>query len=64
MTAAKEAGASATALSGAGPSIIAFSSKRDPAIGEAMKHAFEERGLQARIFQLKMSHHGAEVHIR
>ena len=64
MTAAKEAGASATALSGAGPGIIAFSSRRDPAIGEAMKHAFEERGLQARIFQLKMSHHGAEVKIR
>jgi len=64
MTAAKEAGASAAALSGAGPGIIAFSSRRDPAIGEAMKHAFEERGLQARIFQLKMSHHGAEVKIR
>src|SRR5689334_19473615 len=64
MDAAKGAGASAAALSGAGPSIIAFSSKRDPAIGEAMKHAFEERGLQARIFQLKMSNHGAEVQIR
>ena len=64
MTAAKEASASAAALSGAGPGIIAFSSRRDPAIGEAMKHAFEERGLQARIFQLKMSHHGAEVKIR
>lgn len=64
LNAAKEAGASAAALSGAGPGIIAFSSKRDPAIGEAMKQAFEERGLQARIFQLKMSNHGAEVKIR
>ncbi len=64
MDAAKGVGTSAAALSGAGPSIIAFSSKRDPTIGEAMKHAFEERGVSARIFQLKMSNHGAEVQIR
>ena len=64
MTAAKAAGASAAALSGAGPSVIAFSSIQDSAIGEAMKHAFEERGLQARIFPLKMSNHGAEIQIR
>jgi homoserine kinase len=63
MAAAKRAGAPAVALSGAGPSLIAFSSKQDPAIGEAMQHAFQEAGLQARIFQLKMSNHGAEVHI-
>jgi homoserine kinase len=64
MDAAKGAGASAVALSGAGPSLIAFSSKPDPAVGEAMKRAFEAAGLQARVFQLKMSDHGAEVHIR
>ena len=64
MDAAKAAGAAAAALSGAGPSVIAFSSKQDSAIGEAMKHAFEERGLQARIFPLKMSNHGAEIQIR
>lgn len=64
MDAAKGTGASAAALSGAGPSVIAFSAKRDPAIGEAMKHAFEERGVSARIFQLQMSNHGAEVQIR
>lgn len=63
MNAAKQAGASAAALSGAGPSVIAFSSKRDSVIGEEMKHAFEEAGLQARIFQLRMSNYGAEVHI-
>lgn len=63
MEAAKAAGAAAVALSGAGPSLIAFSAKRDPAIGEAMKRVFEGAGLQARIFQLKMSDHGAEVHI-
>jgi homoserine kinase len=64
MDAAKAAGASAVALSGAGPSLIAFSSKPDPAVGEAMKRAFEAAGLPARIFQLKMSDHGAEVHIQ
>ncbi|HSK88960.1 MAG TPA: homoserine kinase [Anaerolineales bacterium] len=64
MDAAKGAGASAVALSGAGPSLIAFSSKPDPAVGEAMKRAFEAAGLQARVYQLKMSDHGAEVHIR
>ena len=63
MDAGKEAGAAAVALSGAGPSLIAFSSKQDPAIGEAMTRAFEQSGLQSRIFQLKMSNYGAEVHI-
>jgi homoserine kinase len=64
MDAAKEAGASAAVISGAGPGIIAFSSKRDPAIGEAMTHAFEGAGYTARTFQLKMSPHGAEAQIR
>ena len=63
MEAAKGAGAVAVALSGAGPSLIAFSAERDPAIGEAMRRAFEQAGLQARTFQLRMSNHGAEVHI-
>jgi homoserine kinase len=64
MDAAKEAGASAAALSGAGPSVIAFSAKRDPAISEAMARAFEQAGHSARTFQLKISNHGAEAQIR
>ncbi len=64
LDAAKQAGAAAVALSGAGPSLIAFSSKPDPVIGEAMQRAFESAGLPARIFQLKMSDHGAEVGVR
>ncbi|MGE5775776.1 MAG: homoserine kinase, partial [Chloroflexota bacterium] len=63
MDAAKQAGAAAVALSGAGPSLIAFSAQPDPAVGEAMKRAFEAAGLPARIFQLKMSDHGAEVQV-
>lgn len=64
MDAAKEAGASAAALSGAGPSVIAFSANRDPAIGEVMTRAFQQAGLSARTFQLKMSNFGAEAQIR
>ncbi|HSL27624.1 MAG TPA: homoserine kinase [Anaerolineales bacterium] len=63
MDAAKKAGAAAVALSGAGPSLIAFSADGHPAIGEAMQRAFKDTGLESRIFPLKMSNHGAEVHI-
>jgi homoserine kinase len=63
MDAARHAGAAAVALSGAGPSLIAFSSKEDPVIGAAMKRAFEAAGLSARIFELGTSYEGAEVFI-
>ena len=61
MDAAREAGAAAVALSGAGPSVIAFSSKAESGVGEVMKRAFGEAGLQARIFQLGVSIRGAEI---
>ncbi len=60
MNAAKEAGASAVALSGAGPSLIAFSTG-EAGIGESMKRAFEAAGLEARIFRLGVSSRGAEI---
>jgi homoserine kinase len=63
MEAARQAGAAAVALSGAGPSLIAFSAERDSAIGEAMQRAFKEAGLESRVLPLRMSNHGAEVHI-
>jgi homoserine kinase len=63
MDAAQEAGANAVALSGAGPSLIAFSSKAEAEIGESMKRAFESAGLTARIFNLGISGRGAEVQI-
>jgi len=62
MDVAKEAGANAVALSGAGPSLIAFSSKAEAGIGESMKRAFEAVGLTARIFNLGISGRGAEIH--
>ena len=63
MDAARHAGTAAVALSGAGPSLIAFSSKENPAVGAAMKRAFEQAGLSARIFELSTSYEGAEVTI-
>ena len=62
MQAARQAGASAVALSGAGPSLIAFSRQpANPGIGLAMQQAFEQAGLAARIFPLNISVSGASV---
>ena len=63
LEAAKKAGAAAVALSGAGPSLIAFSSKAEAGVGESMRHAFEAAGLTARIFNLRVSDHGAGIQI-
>lgn len=63
IEAAHHAGTAAVALSGAGPSLIAFSSKEDPAVGAAMLHAFAQAGLTSRIFELSTSYEGAEVSI-
>lgn len=63
LDAGKAAGASAVALSGAGPSLIAFSPKQDDAIGAAMIEAFNTAGLDARVFELSTSYEGAEVMI-
>ena len=63
MEAARHAGAAAVALSGAGPSLIAFSSKQGKTIGSAMQRAFEQAGLTSRIFELEPSYEGAEVSI-
>ena len=61
MDAGNKAGASAVALSGAGPSLIAFSLEHDPGIGLAMKQTFVSVGLSARVFELGVSHLGARV---
>ncbi|HSL43392.1 MAG TPA: homoserine kinase [Anaerolineales bacterium] len=63
MDAARRAGAAAVALSGAGPSLIAFSAEQNLDIGQAMQRAFEGAGLQARVFPLRMSNLGADVRI-
>lgn len=63
LKAGKDAGAAAVALSGAGPSLIAFSPEKDPVIGAAMKAAFKIAGMDVRIFELGTSYEGAEVTI-
>ena len=62
MVAMKQAGASAVALSGAGPSLIAFSRRRETAIGRAGQQAFAEAGLGSRVFKLKINRKGAQVY--
>jgi homoserine kinase len=62
IEAARRAGAAAVALSGAGPSLIAFSRDGNPEIGEAMRREFERAGLEARVFHLCISEQGARVH--
>jgi homoserine kinase len=64
MDAAKRAGAAAVALSGAGPSLIAFAAEREDGIGEAMKRVFESFGLSARVFELGVGEEGAKVESR
>ena len=61
LEAGKKAGAAAVTLSGAGPSLIAFSERKDQAIGAAMKQAFASAGLDARIFELGVCYEGAKV---
>jgi homoserine kinase len=56
--AARAAGAVAVALSGAGPSIIAFAADRHPHIATAMQTAFAGHGLTARTFVLPVSNTG------
>lgn len=63
MEAAKKAGASAVALSGAGPGLIAFSIDHDPGIGSAIKESFESFHLSAQVFELEVSQEGAQVNI-
>jgi len=64
LEAARRAGAAAVALSGAGPSLIAFSSDWNPEIGEAMRREFERAGLEVRVFHLRISERGAQVYRR
>ena len=62
MRAAQAEGA-AVALSGAGPSLIAFSSRIEAGPGDAMKQAFKDAGLHARVFPLQVSEKGSQAMI-
>ena len=61
MTAAKEAGAAAVALSGAGPSLIAFAPTNHAQIGQAAAAAFKQHGLNSRRWILSVTMQGTAV---
>lgn len=62
LSQARQAGANGAALSGAGPSVIAFtSSNHQPAVGEAMREAFNKNNVFCCIFSLKANKTGAEI---
>ncbi|MDK2784380.1 MAG: homoserine kinase [Bacillota bacterium] len=61
FAAAHQAGALGVALSGSGPSIVAFAQHNLSAIGRAMVEAFASYGVQARYLLTAPAPHGAEV---
>jgi homoserine kinase len=61
MDAAKSAGASAMAISGSGPSLIAFAPDRHAAIAEKMQAAFRQNGVESRAWILDIDRAGAGV---
>lgn len=58
---ARQAGAAAVALSGAGPGVVAFASDGHQAIGQAMKEAFVSAGLPSRIWILPVDLAGSQI---
>jgi len=59
--AARAAGALAVALSGSGPSVIAFCRGRRPEVGPAMIDAFNRHGVSCTVKELAPCPRGAEV---
>lgn len=57
--AAREAGALAAVLSGAGPALISFTCGQEDAVGEAMRQTFAAYGVTARIIVAGIGHKGA-----
>ena len=58
---ARKAGAAAVALSGAGPSLIAFASDKHETIATAMKAAFTAHNVASRAFVLPVDRQGVQV---
>jgi homoserine kinase len=64
LAAAYEAGAIGAALSGAGPSLIAFAETDRTPIAQAMRDAFAAAGLSSRTWYLEPTGEGVQVAIR
>lgn len=63
VTEARKAGAAAVALSGAGPSLVAFAPDRHWEIANHMQAAFEANGLDCRPFVLPVDRQGVQVSV-
>lgn len=61
MAAARKAGAAAVALSGAGPSIVAFAPSRHQRIARAMARTFEGARLAVKTFILDIDQRGVDI---
>lgn len=61
LQAAKEAGALAAALSGAGPTLIAFTNTDGEAIRTAMEKAWNDQGVNCRVMVLEQDNEGVKV---
>ncbi|NJN53750.1 MAG: homoserine kinase [Anaerolineae bacterium] len=61
FAAAQEAGAKGVALSGAGPSLIAFAPDGHEAIGEAVTAVFAKAGLSSRTWLLDVNTTGSSI---
>ncbi|RPJ51285.1 MAG: homoserine kinase, partial [Chloroflexi bacterium] len=63
LEAAYRAAARAVTISGAGPSLIAFTTGDPGPAGQAMSAAFQDAGVPSRTFLLQTTAHGAAVEI-
>ena len=65
ITSSISAGALTTVLSGAGPSLLSFSpsSSNSQAIANAMKHAFQNNGLESEVYFPSISPFGASINL-
>lgn len=61
FAAGRKAGALGVAMSGAGPSLMAYTVENAEAVGEAMVAAFQAHGIQSRHLQLQIDCVGAGV---
>ncbi len=59
VAAARQAGAVGAALSGAGPSVMAFCQEDMDKVGKAMVDGFAVKGIESRIYYLKPDQQGA-----
>ena len=60
---ARKAGATAVALSGAGPSLVAFAAAKHDQIAAAMQAGFQVNGLKSRAFVVPVDRQGVQVSV-